>query len=79
MMRYLTDKPPFDTHKLRRIKDFLIEDGEERLVLSPGLTTKSGLQTQSKSHGGFSQDTSTINSILVLLDQPLKSNQLARD
>jgi hypothetical protein len=70
MMRYLTDVPPFDTHKLRRINDFLIAE-EERLILSPGKPTRLGLQTESKSHGGFSDDKMTVASIRSLLDRPL--------
>lgn len=68
MMRYLTGKSPFDTHKLRRISDFLNSE-DERLILSPGVPTRSGLQTESKTHGGFSKDKKTTESICLLLDQ----------
>lgn len=72
MMRYLTNDTPFDTHKLRRIRKFLMEDSQKRLILA-NVSSKDIIKSSSTSHSGFNNDPDTINAIIELLNKPLSS------
>lgn len=69
MMRFGTGKPPFDSQKLQKIRDYLHEPGKERLTLSSGNDASSAgsLATRATSHGAFSSDEATMASIQSIL------------
>jgi hypothetical protein len=69
MMRFGTGQPPFDSQKLQKIRDYLHEPGGQRLTLASGSGASPGgkLASGATSHGGFSSDRATMDSIQAIL------------
>lgn len=70
MVRFNTGIPPFESQKLRKVRDFLMTVGKQRLTLSTGgegAAPANTLFSQATSHGAFSSDAATMRSIQWIL------------
>jgi hypothetical protein len=71
MLRFGSGEAPFDAQKLQKIRDYLATPGKQRLTLSAadGQPPAGQLASQATSHGAFSSDKVTMDSIQRIIKQ----------
>ncbi len=71
MVRFGTGQVPFDSQKLQKLRDYLATTGKERLTLSSvgGPPTAGKLASRATSHGAFSSDPTTMQSIQLIIQR----------
>lgn len=68
MVRYGTGEPPFDSQKLQKIRQYLAAKKERLTLSSAGGPPPAGqLASRATSHGGFSSDQATMDSIQLII------------
>ena len=69
MVRFASGQPPFDSQKLQKIREFLHQPGKQRLTLSSRNAQEdpAALASQATSHGAFSSDPRTMQSIQTIM------------
>lgn len=69
MVRFGTGAAPFDSQKLQKIREYLATTGKQRLTLSSasGQPAAGQLASRAASHGAFSSDKVTLDSIQLII------------
>jgi hypothetical protein len=67
MERFLSNKPPYEDPELNDAHNFLLESGQNRLVLSGATNQGEGLNCTAKNHHDFSTDPATRTSVVDIL------------
>ncbi len=69
MLRFNTGTSPFDSQKLQKVRDYLLTPGKRRLTMSAadGPVPVGQLASRATSHGAFSADGPTLDSIQLII------------
>lgn len=67
LQRHIEGNPPYNEKLLLEIKDFISKDGDVVYSVTDD-NAKEGYITKSRTHGGFDDDISTLNSIIKLIN-----------